>query len=208
MKNIIYALVDPITEEVRYIGKSTSGLTRPRDHYKPSHLKKDFTYKGNWLRSLSIPPLIEVLHVAETKEELDRLEKEYIALYKGLRARLTNLTDGGEGACGRVLSESTKALIGQRQKEARSRRETPLDPYNKNHHEFIDGIESKKCTKCDKVKSLEEFGKYRRTWDGYNWLCKECHKNRQASYREKNPPKKLTKEEWKASYVGRNKKRP
>lgn len=37
-KYLIYGLRDPITEEIRYVGRSSSGLTRPKSHYSVSSL--------------------------------------------------------------------------------------------------------------------------------------------------------------------------
>jgi len=34
---LIYGLRDPRTDEYRYIGKSTSGLNRPKSHFTYSH---------------------------------------------------------------------------------------------------------------------------------------------------------------------------
>jgi hypothetical protein len=39
MQYIIYGLVDPETEELRYIGKSSTGMSRPKKHFYPSTLK-------------------------------------------------------------------------------------------------------------------------------------------------------------------------
>lgn len=101
--NLIYALVDPRTKEVRYIGKSSSGLTRPKNHTKLSHLQKDKTYKGNWIRQLvrlNLEPEIIILQNSHNKKDLTEIEKQYILLYRKLGAKLTNLTDGGEGTPG------------------------------------------------------------------------------------------------------------
>lgn len=49
---LIYGLVDPRTSELRYIGRSSSGLTRPKQHTAPAALAKDVARKGNWLRQL------------------------------------------------------------------------------------------------------------------------------------------------------------
>ena len=38
-KFIIYGLADPATDAVRYIGRSSNGLVRPRGHFKPSSLE-------------------------------------------------------------------------------------------------------------------------------------------------------------------------
>lgn len=40
-KFLIYGLTDPITDELRYIGRSSSGLNRPRQHLAPSVYNKE-----------------------------------------------------------------------------------------------------------------------------------------------------------------------
>lgn len=44
----------------------------------------------------------------------------------------------------------------------------------------------KKCSKCGKTKSVNDFYKRKQSSDGYNWNCKECIKNFQHEYRSKN----------------------
>lgn len=96
-KLIIYALLDPVTAEIRYIGKSCSGLVRLRQHFNPSQLNSK-NRKSNWLKSLlkkSNYPHIKILDEALDKVALSNLEKEYIAKYKS--NRLLNMTNGGDG---------------------------------------------------------------------------------------------------------------
>lgn len=37
-RHLIYALVDSQTQEVRYVGRSSSGLARPKAHMYPCNL--------------------------------------------------------------------------------------------------------------------------------------------------------------------------
>lgn len=112
---IIYALSDPRTEEPRYIGKSSSGLIRARSHMYPSSLiKKDNPYKNNWLRKLKklgLKPIIEIVEELPSEENAGDAEKFYIAYFRYLGFRLTNLTEGGEGKGGYTVSEKTKKKI-------------------------------------------------------------------------------------------------
>lgn len=202
--NLIYALLDPSSKEVRYIGKSTSGLLRAKSHFSPVKLNKDNTYKGKWLRSLGQDPGICILTIAETKEELNQLEIDYIALYKALGARLTNLTEGGEGTPGNVLSEESRDKIRQRQLLRYAKMEGPPIPHNRKYHILIDDILYKNCGNCLQNKILSEFGSYIRNWDKLHTICKICRAEKQAEYRVKNPEKRLTKEEWLRSYKNRD----
>lgn len=98
MKNIIYALKDPRTLQVRYIGKSSRGLIRPRAH--AARLSKDPSHKANWIRELVCLGLnydIEVLEEVEGAGDLDAAEIRWIAHGRSMRWPLTNLTSGGDG---------------------------------------------------------------------------------------------------------------
>lgn len=114
-KFLIYGLVDPETAEVRYIGKSSRGLKRPYDHMKFHFLKKDISYKGNWIRSLmklGLKPKVIVLEEFDSHEGLNDAEIFWIKEYRSNGSRLTNLTDGGDGCFGRSVSEETRKKIG------------------------------------------------------------------------------------------------
>lgn len=111
---LIYGLVDPRTDEIRYIGKSCNGLTRPKAHGLPSCLKKDCGHKGNWIRQLQSEGLeyrIAILEESTRAIDLADLESYWIAQGKGIRWRLTNLTAGGEGIPGFKHTPKSIALM-------------------------------------------------------------------------------------------------
>lgn len=41
-------------------------------------------------------------------------------------------------------------------------------------HEFIDGVEHKRCGRCKQWRTLDQFGASRATWDGLWGRCREC----------------------------------
>lgn len=103
MKYLIYGLLDPRTEELRYIGRSSSGLTRPSMHWVPSKIQTDKTHKGNWIRSLlraGLLPKITVLETFRSATPLNEAEQKWIQRWKTKGAKLTNGTIGGEGITG------------------------------------------------------------------------------------------------------------
>ena len=111
--NIIYGLVDPRTLLVRYVGKSTHGMTRPREHRRPSRLR-DGGRRANWIKSLLALGLnyeITVLEEAASKEALYAAERWWVSYGRACEWPLTNLTDGGEGVHGWKASEATRAKI-------------------------------------------------------------------------------------------------
>jgi hypothetical protein len=102
---LIYGLRDPRTEEIRYVGKSETGLKRPGQHRKPGLLKKDHTHKANWIRklnSLGLSYSVVVLQTLASRDQLDPAERFWIDLGReALGSRLTNQADGGSGGATR-----------------------------------------------------------------------------------------------------------
>lgn len=118
-KFIIYALCDPRTGEVRYIGKSSDGLRRPESHAKPGVLRREKSHVKNWIKSLvvlGLRPQIEIVEEHVSNETLNEAERFYIVYFRFLGFRLTNQTEGGEGAPGVVRTEEEKANISSKLK--------------------------------------------------------------------------------------------
>lgn len=109
--NIIYALRDSETNEIRYIGKSVKGIARPREHWRVRHKPKYNTmHVYRWLRKCINPPIVQILEVCQTKSELSIREQIWIAVYSAT-GRLTNMTKGGDGTVGKRHSEETKQKL-------------------------------------------------------------------------------------------------
>lgn len=208
-KNLIYALQDPETKQIRYIGKSTKGLKRPHEH-KRAYSLKAHTHKNNWIKSLFAKNLMyEIVVLEENIEDnqLDTKEIYWIAYHKSINSPLTNGTDGGEGSLGREISEETRKLLGEKKKgwfENKGPTQSQLDTCFKRKENIIkDGIEQRDCTDCKELKSLSEFPKNKNRYDGIGTICKLCNRNRMRERRLKNPPKKLSAEEFQQSYENR-----
>jgi group I intron endonuclease len=92
----IYGLVDPITNELRYIGKSINPKVRLRKHISERSIHD--SYKDRWLRkiiNLGVKPeLIIIDEVLITNWQF--WESHYIGYYKSLGCKLTNGTNGGD----------------------------------------------------------------------------------------------------------------
>lgn len=108
MEAIIYALCDPITHEIRYVGKTQMGLPKRMARH---HGDKTSTYRGKWLRSLKEQGIKPVVHVLEETCEWVEAEQFWIAYFKSLGARLANATLGGEGSCGFKATLETRAKL-------------------------------------------------------------------------------------------------
>jgi hypothetical protein len=94
----IYALIDPITKDVRYIGKSNNPHKRLFGHN--GHIRaKTKSHKHFWIKSLldqGFVPTILILEKCEKSIWQER-EKDWIKFGRKLKWPLTNMADGGEG---------------------------------------------------------------------------------------------------------------
>lgn len=100
-KFIVYGLVDPRTGDLRYVGKSSKGLGRPKEHLYPSG-RSGTTHNARWLKQLwddgERVPLILVLEECESDAHVLAREMVLIALFKEAGFDLTNITVGGDGS--------------------------------------------------------------------------------------------------------------
>jgi group I intron endonuclease len=107
-KNYIYGLIDPRTNQIRYVGKTNNIKQRLFDHIRHSKLK--ITYKDKWICNLlsqNLKPIIVTLE--ECGENWAEREIYHISLYENL----TNLTKGGEGLNGYIFTEEHKNKISE-----------------------------------------------------------------------------------------------
>lgn len=114
--NIIYGLINPITQHLRYIGYTCNAKHRFNLHVAPSKLKKN-NKKNAWIKSLMVQglkPEMIVLEIYENAEELPQAEIEQIAYYHWIGCDLTNGTVGGDGGAtttGKPMKQETKDKI-------------------------------------------------------------------------------------------------
>lgn len=131
---LIYGLFDPRTSEIRYVGKSESGLTRPKQHLGKL---KGKTKNINWIKSLredGLTPVIQVLDWTDSPERLSAMEMHYISVFKAQGAKLNNHTDGGEGLHGHKHSLETRRKISRSRHGADSDLETKVCELYKSGH--------------------------------------------------------------------------
>lgn len=96
-KTFIYTLKDPISNEIRYVGKSDNPNNRLLEHIKKSKYSK--TYKNNWIVSLlkkDLKPILEILDIVDLNN-WGFWEKYWISQFRTWGFNLTNISDGGDG---------------------------------------------------------------------------------------------------------------
>lgn len=116
---LIYGLKDPLTNEIRYIGRSSSGLKRPTEHFRPHKLKQK-SKKSSWIKSClnkGYSPEIVILEKFNDFKQLNQAEKRWIKYYNDLGHKLTNHTKGGDGINGYRHSKETKRKISEASKK-------------------------------------------------------------------------------------------
>ena len=124
----VYALIDPQTKAVRYVGKTCSGIDRITLHFKKRELEAK-TYKANWIRSLlacgfifekgDAGRIVSILEVFDGPEGLNDAEIWWIKKLRSQGVKLTNLTDGGDGVrAGYVHTPEAKERMSFAQKKS------------------------------------------------------------------------------------------
>ena len=91
----IYCLKDPITNEIRYIGKTVNLKERLANHIYKSKSSK--THCASWIKSLISKGFKPIIQEIEECENWQEREIYWIEYYKSQGASLTNHTIGGEG---------------------------------------------------------------------------------------------------------------
>lgn len=110
---IVYGLRDPRDGAIRYVGKSTFGISRAKQHAMPCELKRRRSRKSKWVEELEAIGLhyeIVVLERLDSGDVLYAAEQRWIA--EGRQAgTLLNLSDGGPGSYGCKFSDESCARM-------------------------------------------------------------------------------------------------
>lgn len=109
MKIYIYKLIDPRTNEIKYIGKTKNSLIKRLYEHLTKRNLKPITHKNNWIKNLlneNLKPIIELIEVCDSDNWTER-ETYYIKQLREQDVNLTNLTDGGDGALGSKRSKES-----------------------------------------------------------------------------------------------------
>ena len=107
----IYNLIDPRTDEVRYVGKTTHPERRLRRHI----VAEGTTPCHDWLsqlRRLGLCPEMKILEETKADDWAER-ERFWIANLRETGCKLTNVSVGGYGALGVSPSPETRRRISE-----------------------------------------------------------------------------------------------
>jgi hypothetical protein len=116
----IYVLIDPITDQVRYVGKANNVLDRFSNHM--NRAKRHTPHKLAWINSLKqkgLKPIVEVVDVVPI-DDWQFWEVYWISQFKTWGFDLLNYTWGGDGATfanqtsfkkGRKVPQDTNTFI-------------------------------------------------------------------------------------------------
>jgi hypothetical protein len=107
----IYALKDPRTDEIRYVGRTVNLRKRFGGHLALSQSTE--SHKSRWLRLLlskGVRPVLVTLEVGNG--DSGEAERRWISEFRAAGCNLTNRTDGGDGTPGCIPSEETRAKMG------------------------------------------------------------------------------------------------
>ena len=98
---VLYTLTDPRSpSEIRYVGITRQPSQKRLNGHVCGAKKGLNTYRDRWLRTLlhdRVVPALRVVAVLE-QDDLASAEVRYIRALRAVGARLTNTTDGGDGA--------------------------------------------------------------------------------------------------------------
>lgn len=168
----IYCLVDPITLEVRYVGKTVGSICKRRNQHvhRAKHLSEK-THKNDWIRSLldvGERPIVQLIETV-TEDVWEEREVYWIAEY-AKTGRLTNYSKGGRQPEGRKGEDSPRAIFNQQQvREAvtlyvlgcTKEQVLSLDPFKNLSEKTLRSWAQKETRSCD-TEGIPTKSEYRR----------------------------------------------
>ena len=117
-KVVIYGIVDPISNQLRYVGQTSNFIKRKSSHIRTALKGTNNSHLYNWLSSLfrsSINPEFIIFEECNIKD-LDDLEVFYIDYFKMIGCNLTNSCVGGNSRRGFKMRESSKKIVSEKLK--------------------------------------------------------------------------------------------
>jgi hypothetical protein len=155
----IYKLIDPITNDIRYVGYTKSPKKRIWEHIRD--VKKGIkTYKCDWIRNLmskNCEPILEIISEFESHDKVLFEEIRLIKEFKELGYKLTNLTDGGDGQNGVKLRKDHPVIMWNKGKEKSEETKRKISEANKGKKLSSEHREKLSKAKIGKNRSAESI---------------------------------------------------
>ena len=105
---VIYALIDPMTREIRYVGKTSKQIIVRLKKHMNAAKHNNGSHLFHWLRDLDskgLTPATKILEEVKRGDDWRERERYWIAYGRKYGWPLTNATDGGDG-----LTNPTQAV--------------------------------------------------------------------------------------------------
>jgi hypothetical protein len=97
-----------------YVGKTSTNINSRFNSHICACRKNKTKHHKVWNKSLNSNNQPEIIVLEETNEfEINNIEQWYIAYFKSIGVKLTNLTVGGDGLKGHIFSDEHKQKISQ-----------------------------------------------------------------------------------------------
>lgn len=121
----VYILIHPMTDVPFYVGFTSRGIARLKEHYSESRRSPNSgnMIKNDIIRSIwqnGSHPNVEIALVTTSETEALNKERELIQKYGRLdleTGSLSNKTSGGQGNPGRVVSDVTRQILSNLRKD-------------------------------------------------------------------------------------------
>jgi len=202
MKNksiYIYALVDPVIPNKKYIGKTCNLFRRFQEHL--SCKDKSHTRRDNWIKKLlhdNLKPDVIILEIFYDVNLWQQKERQWIKFFREKREIVLNHTDGGDGV--HNPDEQSRKRLSQTRKKMFQNPE-----FRKKFDKWVKSPE--RCSKISqkmtgKKKAKEHVAKLPQNQKGWKHTAETIEKIRIASVGRK--CSETTKEKLRKINIGNN----
>jgi hypothetical protein len=184
----IYALIDPVTNEIKYIGQTHRKLeTRLKEHIYDCIRRPRSSNKVKWINSLIVKNKLPSIELLEIVEENNLKYKESHWILESIKNgnMLTNSTEGGEFCTyGSKLSSDVRKHMSKKAKErskgsnnvmwGKKHKESSKKKMSEKKKGIYDGIRNPRSREVFEYDSNDNFI---RKWS----YCKECANHHRIS---------------------------
>ncbi len=107
----VYILIDPLTQQIRYVGQSKNARVRYSQHLRDAERRPRNYRVYNWINHLTKLNQKPILRIIELTNDPDSSETYWIEFFRNSGFDLCNHTNGGKGPNGKIHSEEFKQMI-------------------------------------------------------------------------------------------------